>query len=268
MYMKQRSINGSFPDVESRDAYGKLHDWINDRVVEDSKKVKKLSVTIGPRGSYFARFGSSHITHALPKDLQQAIEESETYPLTIALGAKSTWIAIWADGSRSWNLCHAYPSLASNGFLRDDENKAVFAALNPFNEDRFFIVSENGVCSYNADFSEAVESRKVYGITDTYMRSRAKRDGSTLIYEGKVNGWPKQVKITPNSNAEETKTDALLSVVRGSTGMVKHNDLAFVGAVAGGAGVLTRVAGLPTLKAIGVGTSMGIGAALHMWYRG
>jgi hypothetical protein len=230
--------------------------------------LKRISLTIGPKGSYFARLGTSHISHALPKDLQKAIEESESYPVTIALGIRSSWVAIWADGSRTWNLRHAYPSLASNDLLTESVHKAVFVALNPFCEDRWFVVNNNGSVSYSATFSDSAETQKVYSMTNTYMRWRAKRDNSTLKYMWMRNGLPREVIITPNSGAEETRADALLALVRGSTGVVKHKDLTFVGAVAGGAGVVAKVAGLPALRAVGVATWTGIGAALHMWYRG
>jgi hypothetical protein len=230
--------------------------------------LKKVSLTIGPKGSYFARCGASHISHALPADLQRAIDDAKSQPISVSLGIKGAWIALWADGSRTWNLRHSYPSLAATDAFTDSNNPAVFVALNPFREDRYFVVSASGVCSFNANFSDASESKKVYAMTDTYMRWRAKRDGSTLTYSGTMNGLPRQVRITPDSGAEETRAQALLALVRGSTSLVKHKDLTFVGAVAGGAGVVAKVAGLPTLRAAGIAASTGIGAALHMWYHG
>ncbi|KAF2123717.1 hypothetical protein P153DRAFT_391319 [Dothidotthia symphoricarpi CBS 119687] len=256
--------------IESRDAYIKLHGWIWDRVKSDPEKLRDIAVSIGPKGSYFARSGSSSVTHALPKDLQTAIKESDSSPMTIALGIKGSWIVLWADGTRSWNLRFAYPSLASAGHLENSSNRTVFAALNPYMEDSYFVVAEDGACSYSTSLTDNVEGKQLHEITDTYMRMRAKRDGSSFNHSMRLNGVLKQVSITPKSSPQETRSEALMSMwrARARQDFVKQKDVAFVCSIAGGTGVLAKVAGMSTMRAVGLATSTGIGAALSMWFRG
>lgn len=233
----------------------------------DPEKVRQVSLSIGPKGSYFARYGTAQISHSLPKDLQEALEESDSYPVTVALGKQGAWIVFFADGSRNWNLRHVYPGLAATDTLSNSTNKAVFAALNPYAEDEYFVVAENGGCYYNVSGWSNDEGQHLHEMTDTYMRSRAIRDGTTFSHGGTVNGVPKQMRITPSSLPQESRTDAMLATIRGRSGLVKNRDVVFVGAIAGGTGVIAKLAGLPTLRAVGVAASTGVGAAFSMWYR-
>ncbi|KAF2820781.1 hypothetical protein CC86DRAFT_111911 [Ophiobolus disseminans] len=255
--------------IESQKAYAKLYDWITERVGSDIEKVRNVSISIGPKGSYFARCGTSHthIAHALPKDLQTAIEESESPPLCIALGIKGAWILLRADGSRTWNLRQAYPGLASTDRLTDDSNPVVFAALSPFHENRYFLVTESGGCTYNTNTSDREEGERLHHLTDSYMRMRARKDGSTFTHSMTLNGVPRQVVITPKSAPDETKTDAWIAMLRARQKYLGRKDLAFAGAVAGGTGVLAKVVRMPTWRAVGVAASTGFGAGVAMWFR-
>ena len=238
-----------------------------EHVQSDTEKFDKVTVTIGPKGSYFARSGSSHISHALPRDLQTAIKESESPPYTVALGIKGAWIAIFEDRTCSWNLRNAYPSLSVTGKLESTANRAVFAALNPFMEDRYFLVIEDGECSYNITFSSKEEGEALHAMTDTYMRFRAKRDGSTFSHPLFSNGVPREIRITPNSSPQETRRDALMATLRARSTFMKPRDMTSFAAVAGGTGLLAKVAGLSAVRAVGVGTAVGLGFALSIWER-
>lgn len=257
----------TFLVIETRDAYIRLHDWIGDQVQCDPEKVRHISLSIGPKGSYFACHGKAQTSHALPKDLQKALEESDSHPVTVALGKQGAWIVLFADGSRNWNLRHMYPTLATTDNLSSSTNKPVFAALNPYAEDEYFVVSENGGCSYKVSGWGTDEGQRLHEMTDTYMRSRAIRDGTTFSHGGHINGVPKQIRITPSSSPQETKTDALLATIRARSASVKNRDLAFVGFIAGGTGAIGKMAGLPTFRAAGLAASTGVGVALSMWYR-
>ncbi|KAH7064197.1 hypothetical protein BKA63DRAFT_497031 [Paraphoma chrysanthemicola] len=235
--------------VESRDAYIKLYHWLAEQVQKDVEKVRDVSISIGPKGSYFARCGTSHIAHALPKDLQKAIEESESPPVSVALGIKGAWILLMADGTRDWNLRHAYPTLASTDNLTDNSNKVVFAALNPYVEDGCFLVAEDGCCTLNNSFSDATEGKEFYGMVDSYMRMRARRDGSTFSHPAVINGVQRQVKITPTSGPQETRMDAWVAMLRARHHSINRKDLTIAGAITGGTGLAAKVAGVPTFKA-------------------
>jgi hypothetical protein len=199
------------------------------------------------------------------------MEKSDTLPESVALGMKGAWVAIWADGSSSWDLRNAYSSLICAGHLNNDSKQVVFAALKSHAEDQYFVVSKDSGCSYKVSFLDREEGKTVHEMTDTYMRTRTKRDGSTFSHPMTLNGVPKQVRITPSSNSQETAADALVVTVRGrlrSKDRVYQKDAAFVGVVTTGAGVLSKLAGLPILRAAGIATSTGIVAALALRLHG
>ncbi|KAL6702424.1 hypothetical protein ACN47E_001875 [Coniothyrium glycines] len=248
--------------VGGRDAYQRLHDWTGQRVGQDADKVKEISITIGPNGSYFAQYGTSQITNAMPKDLKKAIEESTSTPATIALGIKGSWVVLFKDGSRSWSLRNAYASLASSDHLSDSSNRPVFVALSPFIEDNYFLVKEDGACSYSVFFADKEEGETLHKITDNYMRMRAKRDGSSFSHSMRLNGVDKEIRISPTSGAEETATQCMMARLRSRQKAMRHGDIAFAGVVTGGTGVLARAVGLPTGRAIALGTASGVGATL------
>lgn len=142
-----------------------MYNWLLERIDSDPVKVEKASVSIGPKGGYFARVGSSHISYALPADLETSIKESDSPPATVALGIKGAWVAIFEDGSREWNLRDAYSDLANGGKLVDKTNRPVFVALNPYRENSYFMVSENGQCSYSTSFHDDKEGQHLHEST-------------------------------------------------------------------------------------------------------
>jgi hypothetical protein len=255
-------------DVEAKSNYSKLETWIDDQVKSDPEKVKRVAISIGPKGSYFARSGSSHIAHALPKDLKKAIKESDSPASIVALGARGAWVVLWTDSTRSWNLRDAYPNLTTSGDLENDSNRVVFVALNPFNENNHFVVREDGQISYNATFSDRKESEQLHKMTHSYMHLRAKRDGTSFTGTMWMNGVTRDYKITPQSSGLESRGEALVSMLRGRQNILRHNDLAFCGAVGGGMGILAKAAGMPTSRAVGMAAAVSIGAGLSMWRHG
>jgi hypothetical protein len=235
----------------------------------DQDNVKRVSLTIGPKGSYFAGFGSSRLTHALPEDTQTSIENSKSPPRQVALGIKGAWVVLYEDGSRDWNLRHGYPCLASTNILTNNANKVVFVALNPYREDAFLTVLEDGQCSFNAFFDDKQEAYQSSKMMDTYMRYRAKRDGTTFSHSEVMNGAVyKDVRITPDSNVEETMADDLMARWRARRGLIGGPDLAFAGAVAGGVGTLAKVMGYPTMRAVSFGAWAAFGFAANTLVNG
>jgi hypothetical protein len=254
-------------DIKSREAYRDLRWWLVDRVKSGPEKVKKVAISIGPKGSYFARVGSEYTAHALPKDLQSAIEGSKSSPRVVALGARGAWVVLWADGSRSWDLRDAYPGLAISGNLEDDRNRIVSVALDPYIEGNYFAALEDGSCCCNATMSNQAEPELLHKLVYSYMQERTKRNGSSFSQTVTLNDVRKNYQITPDSSYPKTRGEDLISILRERQKTIKHNDVAFLIAVGGSAGTLARVAGLPVLRAAGVAASTSIGAALSMWYR-
>lgn len=256
--------------VKSRDAYNELHNWVCDHGGTNSEKVRDISVTIGPKGSYFARCGTSWISHALPNDLQSVLEKEKDQhsPIQVALGVKGAWILLWSDGTRNWNLRHAYQSLASSDQLLGRDGSLLFAALNPFEENQYFLVDQTGGCNYKTSLSSKEESVLLHEMTSEYMRMRAKTDGTTFSHPFTRDGVKTHVTITPDSYREVGQVRHLMETWMERRTLPVRNDLAFVGAVAGGAGLISKLAGIPSIRAVGVATSTGIGAAFALWYRG
>jgi hypothetical protein len=164
-------------------------------------------------------------------------------------------------------LRNAYNSLANTGALNRRDNWIVFAALNPYEEDTYFAVTEEGSFNYKVNLSSGEESTTLDKMTDDYMRMRAKQDGTTfkrtLGRDGNI-----KVFITPNSYRRTGAVRATVEEWMQRRNLPARHDTAFVGAVTVGAGVLSKIAGLSAIRATGVAASTGFGAALATWYRG
>lgn len=71
-------------------------------------------VALGPKGSYFANSPKGGVTwNDLPSSFEQFInpQQSGRVPVSVALGVKETWFALWPDNSSSCNLGDEYPDL-------------------------------------------------------------------------------------------------------------------------------------------------------------
>lgn len=268
--------------VEAREAYASLYTWLSDQTQKDVEKVRDVHVSIGPKGSYFSRCGTNWISHRLPKDLQATLEEEKEKeggdvrsPVVVTLGIKGSWIVLWSDGTRDWNLRTSYPILAKSNVLGGKAGQVVFAALNPYEEDRYLVVTEQGACNYRAALASKKETMLLHEITDEYMRMRAKQDGTTFSHPFVRDGFSTQIKITPDSYEETGSLRASLMSAWTERRRIPvtpvtpvKKDWAFVGAVATGVGVVSKCVGISTIRAAGAGVSAGVGAALAVVYRG
>jgi hypothetical protein len=229
-------------------------------------------VTIGPKGSYFARHGSIWISHALPQDLQTALEEGKKIyshsPVTVALGIKGAWIVLWSDGKRSWNLRHSYPMIIEHGMLSGEDGSIMYAALNPYEDDSFFLAGPDGAISYKASVTPKSESAILHEVVTDYTRMRAKKVGASHSYPVTRDGITSHVSITPTSYKETGKMRSLVDSWIERRNLPVRNDVAFVWGVAGAAGLISKVTGAGTARAVGVAASTGVGAAFALWYRG
>ena len=174
---------------------------------------------------------------------------------------------LWSNGQRNWNLRHAYDTLASSNHLSNRNGWVVFAALNPYEEDSYFVVVESGGCVYNLSLSTNNETLSLHKLTDEYMRMRAKRDGTIIKESFTRDGVTTQTTFTPNSHREPGKVNSLMETWIGRRSLPMQNDVTFVGVVAGGAGMISKIAGIPTTRAVGIAASTGVGAAFTLWYR-
>jgi hypothetical protein len=249
------------PDVKARDAYKHLHDWV------DTKELENTSVSIGPKGSYFARCGSNWISHGLPKDLMTKLDRNKDKftPIHVALGVQGSWIVLWSDGDLSYNLRNSYPLLGESKALLGAVGQVVFVALNPFEEDEHFIAGENGV-SINVTLDSTAECIKLQKMADDYMRMRAKRENATFNYPVKINGMTQNVYVTPTTY-QRRSGDSILETFRTRRGLLMQRDnIALIGAGAVAAGVASRLTGASPLKVTGIVAATGMGLAGVMLY--
>jgi hypothetical protein len=152
--------------------------------------------------------------------------------------------------------------------LSGDDGSVVYAALNPYDDDSFFLAGLNGAISYMASVTPKSESAMLHEIVTDYTRMRAKRDGTEHSYPVTRDGITSHVSITPNSYKETGKMRSLVDSWIERRNLPVRNDVAFVGGIAGAAGLISKVAGLGTARAMGAAASTGVGAAFALWYRG
>lgn len=246
----------------------RLQNWLLEVIKDDPSRFEEVALTIGPQGSYFARYKTSHLTHALPKDLRIAIADASAAPQNIALGVRGAWCATWSDGTLKSNLCNAYPTLEKSNAFANDTKAPVFVALNPFVEDQYFVVGLDGSCSYKHQLDRE-DSQYVHDKTDTYMRMRARRDGTTFDHFTHLEGRAdRKICITPVSNVVETRIDNYKAILRAQEGPIDRRTLIGIGAIAGGSVVLARAARIPIKRTAAPLVAMGFGAAVSSWYHG
>ena len=247
--------------METREAYRKLHDWL------DSKQLKDTSVSIGPKGSYFARCGSSWISHGLPKDLQKKLDRNKDdfTPIHVALGLHGSWIVLWSDGDLSWNLRSSYPGLAGGESLKGGVGQVTFVALNPYDEDNYFIMGDNG-CHLNVDMDTIGHCGDLQKMMDDYWQMKAKRDGTTYNYPVRIGGGIQNVYITPDKYECRPENTLLKAWEERRNILMQRDNMAIIGAATVGAGVGSRLAGTTTLRAIGLAGITGMTGTIAMLF--
>ncbi|MCJ1474288.1 hypothetical protein MMC13_002946 [Lambiella insularis] len=104
-----------------------LQTWLLENIT-DKDDIVRSSLSFGPEGSYYARGPKMAKWHAIPRDLEKVIlakrsTNTDNDPARVALGKNGAWIAMWPDGSSTWNL---YP------------------ALNPYQLEQYFILWQDG----------------------------------------------------------------------------------------------------------------------------
>ncbi|KAF2438395.1 hypothetical protein P171DRAFT_526079 [Karstenula rhodostoma CBS 690.94] len=245
--------------VISREAYKRLHDWV------DQKQLKDTSVSIGPKGSYFARCGESWISHGLPKDLMTKLDRNKEKftPIQVALGLHGSWIVLWSDGDLSYDLRSSYHGLGESDALTGAVGQVLFVALNPYEENGYFVAGKDG-CSFNANLSSKKDGYEIQKMMDDYMRMKAKRDNATFNYPVMMNGVRQNVHITPNTY-ERRRADSLLDTWKQRRGLLLQRDnLALIGAGSTAAYVLSRCSEASPLRATGAAAATGVGITAIM----
>jgi hypothetical protein len=255
------SMLSNGPVVKARDAYKYLHDWV------DAKELDDTSVSIGPKGSYFARCGSKWISHGLPKDLMTKLDRNKDQftPIHIALGLHGSWIVLWSDGDLSYNLRNSYPLLGESKALSGAVGQVVFVALNPYEEDMYFVAGTDGVC-INVSLASSSECEELQNMTDNYMRKWAKRENATFNYPVKINGMTQNVYVTPTTFQRRTADSILETFKMRRSMLIQKDNMALIGAGTVAAGVASRITGAGPLKATGIATATGMGLAVVMLY--
>ncbi|KAF2808354.1 uncharacterized protein BDZ99DRAFT_499688 [Mytilinidion resinicola] len=183
--------------MKHRTVYKQLFDKIASSDAGSLETLRNISVTIGPKGSYFAKSSSGTLQHNLPADLASEIQTKKTAnppiePTQVALGIAGTWIALWSDTSCTYNV-GTYARLEEN--LRDTTmGPVVFAALSAHDAEHFFLVYGNGTIGYCVP---ATDSDYICHATNAYMQSRARQDGTTFQFKQWHSKSTTQMTISP-----------------------------------------------------------------------
>jgi hypothetical protein len=273
-YMVRASKVEAF--IESRKAYQKLYDWIAENAFEssDQEKIRDMALAIGPDGSYFARCGTNWTSHDLPADLMKHMEEEKEknvrIPAHVALGMGGSWIILWSSGSPSYNFRDHYDTLRETGKIQrradEDNDPVTFLALDPYQDDKFFLVTKSGAFSYSTALVSSEHSKDISDITDAYMRNRAQRDGSEFIFPITRDGIKLNVRITKDEYSVKPvrlpviqKLEYRMTRVWETRGvLMQRNSMVTIGAISTGAAACCKASGAPASMAIGVGATTAV----------
>ena len=232
--------------------------------------MKKVSITIGPGGSYFARCGHSWTSHNLPTGLKEALDSDSSTPVVVALGVDGAWIVLFADGTRSWDLKYKYPTLSKTSIMNtnDDDAKPIFAALNPFKKDQHFVVTRDATVYYSTSLDDS-ETGNLWNITNEYTQSQLQLDKTsgprtvTQTYTSK-NGTKRTAVISPEGITVSSGSDWQIKFMWQERRriMMQKDALQTMGAVGAGAGLLTKLSGASTVRAVSTAGFAGLVAGL------
>lgn len=200
--------------------------------------------------------------------------------MQVALGANGVWVALWSDGSRSWNLADKYPDLANSGILGSEDRDIVFIALDGHHPNHYFLVDSTGKTTYSINMDSDEDLRYVDKMTTDYMQKRAREDGTRFEISFTHKGVAKSFHIDSESNFDfqwPKSSSKMASIgirkVEQWTGlslndkrMLVRRDTFVMGAAALGAAATLKAIGLSNMRALLVGGAAAGGAGIAlMW---
>jgi len=187
-------------------AYTRLNDWLLKNIPATEDALMQTQVVFGPSGSYFAMCGDRMTYSGIPKQLRHELDRCSVSglgkPTCIALGVKSTYVALWSSGVASWSLGSKdklYPSLHPSAWKGDA--RPAFVALSPIKEGIYFTQTVKGQIYYGV---RGQQPKQLFSLAMKYMQNRAREDRKTFrvamsLHTGKQLKASKKMDITPRS---------------------------------------------------------------------
>lgn len=193
-------------------SYSSLQKWAHKHIELSEESLMKSQVVFGPGASYFVKTAQRATWHDIPAALESVIlEQKEKYqdqdsksawiPRVLALGAGSSYVAIWDDGRYCFSLAN---NIDPNGDLsKDKDARAKFESfvLSPFHREHHLIVKSDGAILYNRNGNSPEFNIQAF----QFMQMRAREEHSTFSFTPLHNQRKTEIKISPRSNWTEEK---------------------------------------------------------------
>lgn len=145
-----------------------------------------------------------------------------------------------------------------------------FAALNPYEENRFFVVGDNGY-AVNISMDSFEKCNELQKMVDGYLQLQSRRDGTTFKFPVKIGDQTRNVYITPDTY-KSVPADSLLETWKERRGvlmrsvLMRRDNIALIGAVTVGGGTCARLAGATSFRAIGAAAAAGVAGTVAMMF--
>ena len=181
---------------------------------EDDGPTTDIALSVGSRGSWFARCGKKIAHHGLPKRLANEIEERKpngVYPLQVTLGCDGDYAALWSgEPGASWSI---NPTNECIKYLKAGE-KVNTILLSPYNPDTFFLVTEAGEILHRISGLPSSEIKEICDQSKAFMQRSARRSGRTLEWDANVDGVKENFRITPKTDFDTSRSPSGLQQTR------------------------------------------------------
>lgn len=171
--------------------------------------LQKINLTLGPKGSYFTTTKDGPVYRDIPTQLHEKIQSEAVKavkPRQVSLGQHDSYICLWDDETISYSLNLAYTGLASKiqEYIDNDSKPPVFVAMNPYDNNSWFLVGEDGQCAWHL---ENMENGAIEDIQETvlnYLQRRAREDGTSFTETTTLNGTESSLHVTPLTNFDKS----------------------------------------------------------------
>jgi hypothetical protein len=122
----------------------------------------------------------------------------------VALGPGKALVPLRTDGTFSYNLGAHYPDLADalNERIRA-KAKIAFIALNPYDDDSWFMVDCNGFCSWNFKNMKQDQVDEIRRLTLSYIQRRSRRTGYPYTNVWTSGKKTVSTRVTPETSYDE-----------------------------------------------------------------
>ncbi|TVY56722.1 hypothetical protein LSUE1_G009783 [Lachnellula suecica] len=184
--------------------YCRVFNKISEEHSSSVKSLSHLNLTFGPFGAYFCVHKDGFFSRDIPESLVFKLESVKVKPRQVALGRGQAWVALWTDGTFSYNLGTNYPDLAERLHERfTTKAEIAFIALNPYDDDSWFMVDCNGFCSWSFKNMTKDQVSEISRVTLGYLQRRSRRTGESFTNVRTVGNKSISTQVTPETSFDD-----------------------------------------------------------------